>query len=89
MSPLLFNDKYNTYSFETGSHSDFKKLTHIFLITKEMVTPGESLPTRKGISSLFRENKISKISLSYWFMGDGGLLPSNKDYIRKGLLFKK
>lgn len=79
LSPPFFDSKHNTYSFQTVSTSDLQIFANIFYTHHE-------LPTRKGIGSFFKENKISDIALSYWFMDDGGLLAYNKDYRRKGLV---
>lgn len=77
LSPPFFDSKRNTYSFQTVFHSEFKKLADIFLNTK----------SQKNISCFFEKTPISPISLTYWFMDDGGLLCYNKDYVRKGLVF--
>jgi hypothetical protein len=79
ISTPFFDSKRNTYSFQTVFTSQFKVVADIFLIDQE-------LPTKKGIGSFFLRNKISPITLAYWFMDDGGLLAYNKDYVRKGLV---
>ena len=77
ISQPYFNEKRNTFSFQTTFHSDFKKLAYIFL----------NNDNKKIIGEYFTQHSISPISLSYWFMDDGGLLSYNKDYVRKGLVF--
>ncbi len=76
ISDVFFNEKRNTYSFQTVFHSEFKKLADIFL----------NLEKKKTITTYFEKNIIFEISLAYWFMDDGGLLSYNKDYKRKGLV---
>lgn len=78
VSQPYFNEKRNTFSFQTVFHSDFNKVAHIFLDKKD---------NKKIISDFFTIYPISPISLAYWFMDDGGLLSYNKDYIRKSLVF--
>ena len=65
------------YSFQTVFDSRFKSLADIFLDHQG----------KKTITSFFKENPISPISLAYWFMDDGGLLSYKKDWPRKGLVF--
>lgn len=77
ISPPFYNMKRKTYSFQTLFQENFKVLSDIFYTDKK----------KKTISSFFTENKISPVTLAYWFMDDGGLLSYNKDYRRKGLVF--
>ena len=77
ISPPFYDMKRKTYSFQTLFQENFKVLADIFYTDKK----------KKTISSFFTENKISPVTLAYWFMDDGGLLSYNKDYRRKGLVF--
>ena len=77
ISPPFFNNKRNTYFFQTVFHFEFKKIADIFL----------NIDSKKSINSFFVENAISLISLAYWFMDDKGRLSYNKDYNRKDLVF--
>ena len=77
ISPPFHDSKRKRYAFQTLFQENFKPLADIFYNEKK----------RKVIGSYFVKNKISPISLPYWFMDDGGLLSYNKNYRREGLVF--
>ena len=77
ISPPFHDCLRKTYSFQTLFEESFKVLADIFYNENN----------KKSVGSYFVNNKISPISLAYWFMDDGGLLSYNKDYKRKGLVF--
>ena len=73
------------YSFQTLFDTRFRRLADIFLHNGPLASPEEK--RKKKITSFFKENPISPVSLAYWFMDDGGLLSYKKDWPRKGLVF--
>lgn len=81
LSPPHLNSERNMWSFQTISHTDFKKLAELFVLNNSRVK------CKKQIKPLLVENHLTPLGLAYWFMDDGEKSSYNKDYVRKGFIF--
>lgn len=81
LSPPKFDSTRKMWSFQTISHSDFKKLAELFILNQSGVK------CKKHIKPLLVEKHLTPLGLAYWFMDDGGKSSYNKDYVRKGFSF--
>jgi hypothetical protein len=81
LSPPHFDSKRNMWSFQTISHTEFKKLAQLFVLNCS------GIKCKKHVKPLFIENHLTPLGLAYWFMDDGGKSNYNKDFVRKGFAF--
>lgn len=81
LSPPHLDSERNIWSFQTISHTDFKKLAELLVLNNSGVK------CKKHIKLLLVENHLTPLGLAYWFMDDGGKSSYNKDYVRKGFAF--
>ena len=72
-----YNEKRKTLAFCTLFNKQFNCLAPIFFEKGD----------KKSIVTYFLREKLSVITLAYWFMDDGGLLFYNKNYPRRALVF--
>jgi hypothetical protein len=75
----FFHRERQMWSFQTLSHSEFRRLAEIFVLDHRGVL------CAKHIKPDFVENFLTARGLAYWFMDDGGKLCYNRKYPRKGL----
>lgn len=66
LSPPKFDSTRKMWSFQTISHTDFKKLAELLILNKLRVK------CQKHIKPFLVENHLTPLGLAYWFMDDGG-----------------
>lgn len=66
------------WSFQTISHSEFRKLAQLFVLDSH------GNKCQKQVKPFLVESYLSPIGLAYWIMDDGGRSSYNRDYERKG-----
>jgi len=78
LSPPFFDVTRNMWSFQTISHSDFRKLAQLFVLENQ------GNQCQKHVQPNLVEHYLTPRGLAYWIMDDGGRSCYNRDYPRKG-----